>query len=70
MSDNYDRLIFPDKSYDFIAPKKAFIDNMKEYFPDNKQDIDVDMYEIGDRVYCNQGSIPFYVRKPDKFGSY
>ena len=40
MSDNYDRLIFPDKSYDFIAPKKAFIDNMKEYFPDNKQDID------------------------------
>ena len=29
MSDNYDRIIFPDKSYDFIAPKHKFIENMK-----------------------------------------
>ena len=28
MSDNYDRIIFPDKSYDFVAPKDRFIENM------------------------------------------
>ena len=33
MSDNYDRIIFPDKSYDFIAPKEKFIENMINYFP-------------------------------------
>ena len=32
MSDNYDRIIFPDKSYDFIAPKSKFIETMKSYF--------------------------------------
>ena len=40
MSDNYDRIIFPDKSYNFIAPKKTFIKTMKEYFPNNVSDID------------------------------
>jgi len=25
MSDNYDRMIFPDRSYDFIAPKEKFV---------------------------------------------
>ena len=29
MSDNYDRIIFPDKSYDLVAPKKKFIETMK-----------------------------------------
>ena len=31
--DNYDRIVFPDKSYDFIAPKSKFIESMKNYFP-------------------------------------
>ena len=38
--DNYDRIIFPDKSYDFIAPKNKFIENMKNYFPDESSNID------------------------------
>jgi len=38
--DNYDRIIFPDKSYDFIAPKSKFIENMKSYFPDESSNID------------------------------
>ena len=33
MSDNYDRIIFPDRSYDFIAPKNQFIDSIKSSFP-------------------------------------
>ncbi len=40
MNENYDRMIFPDKSYDFIAPKTKFIEKMKEYFPENTSDID------------------------------
>ena len=40
MSDNYDRIIFPDKSYDLIAPKKKFIETIKSYFPDNASEID------------------------------
>mgnify|MGYP001197937613 CR=1 FL=1 len=33
MDDNYDRIIFPDKSYDFTAPREKFIDDMISYFP-------------------------------------
>jgi len=38
--DNYDRIIFPDKSYDFVAPKSKFIENLKNYFPDESLNID------------------------------
>jgi all-trans-retinol 13,14-reductase len=33
MNDNYDRIIFPDMSYNFNAPYTRFIDDMVEYFP-------------------------------------
>ena len=36
MDENYDRIIYPDKSYDFIAPKENFIKKLSEYFPDEK----------------------------------
>ena len=39
-SDNYDRIIFPDKSYDFIAPKNQFIDSIKIAFPSEINAID------------------------------
>ena len=38
--DNYDRIIFPDKSYDFIAPKSKFIEQMQSYFPDESSNIE------------------------------
>ena len=38
--DNYDRIIFPDKFYDFIAPKSKFIESMKTYFPNESSNID------------------------------
>ena len=40
MSDNYDRIIFPDKSYDFIAPKSKFIDSLSTYFPKESKNIE------------------------------
>ena len=39
-SDNYDRIIFPDRSYDFIAPKNQFIDSIKIAFPSEINAID------------------------------
>ncbi len=39
-NDNYDRIIFPDKSYDFIAPKNKFIQSIKTAFPNEINAID------------------------------
>ena len=33
MDVNYDRIIFPDKEYNFVAPREQFIENMAGYFP-------------------------------------
>ncbi|MDP6570445.1 MAG: FAD-dependent oxidoreductase, partial [Candidatus Marinimicrobia bacterium] len=33
MDDNYDRIIFPDASYNFVAPREQFIMDMAGYFP-------------------------------------
>ena len=48
MSNNYDRIIFPDKSYDFIAPKQKFIDNMINYFPSEEDAINKYMNIVDD----------------------
>ena len=48
MDDNYDRIIFPDKSYDFIAPKDQFIDSIKSSFPSESHAVDqyIDILDI------------------------
>jgi len=33
MDDNYDRIIFPDRSYDFVAPRQRFKEDLINYFP-------------------------------------
>ena len=33
MGNNYDRIIFPDKQYNFVAPREQFIQDMVGYFP-------------------------------------
>ena len=33
MDKNYDRIIFPDRSYNFVAPREQFIEDMIGYFP-------------------------------------
>ena len=33
MDENYDRMIFPDRNYDFIAPNEKFIESMISSFP-------------------------------------
>ena len=39
MDDNYDRIIFPDKSYNFVAPRSRFIEDMIKYFPKEERAI-------------------------------
>ncbi|MDP6169340.1 MAG: NAD(P)-binding protein, partial [Candidatus Marinimicrobia bacterium] len=33
MDDNYDRIIFPERHYDLVAPRERFVENMISYFP-------------------------------------
>jgi len=40
MSDNYDRIIFPDKSYNFTAPKSKFIEELSMHFPSESNAIE------------------------------
>ena len=39
MDDNYDRIIFPDQSYNFVAPRSRFIEDMIKYFPKEERAI-------------------------------
>jgi len=53
MSSNYDRIIFPDKSYDFIAPKDQFIDSLKSSFPSESHAIDQYINILDDFKRCS-----------------
>jgi len=39
MNKNYDRIIFPDRSYDFVAPRERFVEDMVSYFPKDEKAI-------------------------------
>ena len=36
MGNPYDRIVFPDQSYDFCAPKEVFVDGMVKEFPEDE----------------------------------
>ena len=60
MDSNYDRIIFPDKSYDFIAPRQQFIENMISYFP--KEELAINKYmSLLDEVA--KSSRPYFKQK-------
>ena len=60
MDDNYDRIIFPDKSYDFVAPRERFIENLVSYFP--KEELAILKYmDLLDLVA--KSSRPFFSQK-------
>ena len=60
MSSNYDRIIFPDKSYNFIAPKDKFITQLIDYFPNEKKAI----YKYIDLVEkANKVSLKYFMSK-------
>ncbi len=55
MTPNYDRIIFPDKSYNFIAPKEEFIKQLINYFPEEEKAIlkYVDLVDKANKVSLN-----------------
>ncbi len=81
MDDNYDRIIFPDRSYDFVAPRARFVENMISYFPKEEKAILTYMNLLDDvakssRSYFSQKALsgildtlsyPFMTRKFFKY---
>ena len=55
MTPNYDRIIFPDKSYNFIAPKEEFIKQLINYFPEEEKAIlkYIDLVDKANKVSLN-----------------
>ena len=60
MNDNYDRIIFPDRHYNFNAPYTRFIDDMVEYFPGTRDKFQKYLQMINASV---KNGLPFYANK-------
>ena len=55
MDKNYDRIIFPDMSYDFVAPREKFVEDMITYFPKEERAI-ISYMDLLDQVSNNSRS--------------
>ena len=55
MDKNYDRIIFPDMSYDFVAPREKFVEDMTAYFPKEERAI-MSYMDLLDQVSNNSRS--------------
>lgn len=60
MNDNYDRIIFPDKHYNFICPKERFIEEMVGHFPDEKDAINKYLLLLGQST---KGGVQYFTNK-------
>jgi all-trans-retinol 13,14-reductase len=60
MNDNYDRIIFPDMSYNFNAPYTRFIDDMVEYFPGTRDKFQEYLKMVNASV---KNGLPYYANK-------
>ncbi|MDP7040428.1 MAG: NAD(P)/FAD-dependent oxidoreductase [Myxococcota bacterium] len=68
MADNYDRIIFPDKSYDFNAPRQRFIDDLVGHFPGTQEKMEeyisaVDTVVRQGRPYFANKALPEWIAK-------
>ncbi len=57
MPDNYDRIIFPDASYDLIAGREQLIEKLSEYFP-RERDAIVKYLKLVKE--CNRSAVKFF----------
>ena len=60
MDKNYDRIIFPDRFYNFIEPRQRFIDDMIGYFPNEEKAILSYMKLLDDVV---RSARPYFANK-------
>ena len=68
MDANYDRIIFPDKQYNFVAPREQFIEDMASYFPGTKDKMQKYINLIDESVRSGQNyfankALPELLRK-------
>jgi all-trans-retinol 13,14-reductase len=55
MDDNYDRIVFPDKSYDFIAPQEKFIETLSTQFPGEEKALRAYVNLLHEQVKSGRG---------------
>lgn len=60
MDKNYDRIIFPDRSYNFISPREQFLEDMISIFPKEEQALKTYLALIDEAV---KSSKPFFINK-------
>ena len=60
MDDIYDRMVFPDKTYDFVTGKQLFIEQMISYFPQEENAIKK-YIELVNQVF--KSSLSYYSNK-------
>ena len=60
MDNNYDRIIFPDCTYNFNAPYTRFIDDMVEYFPGTRDKFEKYISLINSSV---KSGLPYFANK-------
>jgi len=54
MGNNYDRIIFPDKQYNFVAPREQFIQGMVSYFPGTEEKMRKYIHMVDEAVKSGQ----------------
>ena len=60
MDDNYDRIIFPDQSYNFVAPREQFVEDMISYFPNDEKAIQPYLNYLDEAV---RSARPYFANK-------
>lgn len=68
MENNYDRIIFPDKEYNFVAPREQFIEDMEKYFPGTRNKMEqyiqkIDQAAKSGRNYFANKALPDWIGK-------
>lgn len=68
MPETYDRMIFPDASYDFVSGRENFINRLSDYFPEERSPIEKYLEMVRD---CNRASRRFFSNRalPKSLGS-
>ena len=60
MDDNYDRIIFPDRTFNYVAPREQFIDDMINYFPKEEKAIHTYVQYLDEAV---RSARPYFANK-------
>jgi len=60
MDNNYDRIIFPDRSYNFVAPREQFLEDMINYFPKEEKAIHTYVQYLDEAV---RNARPYFANK-------